>query len=82
VRPLYRVLLEEQARRSQAKQKLNLERSLDHLKQTAMQQACTTYGQLAKASGIEWSQARMQMNGASGHLTVSWISATPAACRR
>ena len=66
--PLYCELLEERARRGQAKRKLNLERSLEHLKQAAIQQACTTYGQLAKASGVEWSQARVQMNGNGGHL--------------
>ena len=67
-RPLYHQLLEERARRSQAKHTLNLERSLGHLKQAAVRQICTTYGDLAIASGVEWSQARHQMNGATGHL--------------
>ena len=67
-RPLYHQLLEERARRSQAKHKMNLERSLEHLKQAAIGQVCTTYGDLASASGVEWSQARHQMNGATGHL--------------
>lgn len=66
--PLFRELLEERARRDQPKQKLNFERSLDHLKQAAIRQECTTYGLLAEASGVKWSKARMQMNGASGHL--------------
>ena len=66
--PLYLQLLEERARRSQAKQKLSLELSLGHLKKAAIAQKCTTYGALAAASGVEWSQARHQMNGSHGHL--------------
>lgn len=66
--PLYAQLLEERARRSQAKQRLNFDRSLDHLKQAAVAQICTTYGALAAASGVDWSQARHQMNGPTGHL--------------
>ena len=66
--PLYHQLLEERVQRAQLKQKLNHERSLEHLKQAAIRQSCTTYGELAAASGVEWSQARHQMNGASGHL--------------
>jgi hypothetical protein len=65
---LYLALLEERVRRAQATQKMNFERSLDHLKQAAMEQRCTTYGALAGASGVEWSKARHQMNGANGHL--------------
>ena len=66
--PFYRELLEERARRMQAKQRLNLERSLEHLRQTAIQQICTSYGELARASGVEWAQARRQMSGSGGHL--------------
>lgn len=66
--PLYLQLLEERVSRAQAKQKLNFDRSLDHLKQTAIAQVCTTYGALAVASGIDWSQAHYQMNGSNGHL--------------
>ena len=66
--PLYRQLLEERARRAQFKQKLNLEKSLERLKDAARRGVCITYGDLAAASGVEWSQARHQMNGASGHL--------------
>jgi len=66
--PLYLALLEERARRAQSSQKLNFERSLDLLKQAAVEQQCTTYGALAAASGVEWSQARHQMNGTHGHL--------------
>ena len=66
--PFYRELLEERARRQQSKHKLNFETSLEHLKQAAINQTCTTYGALASASGVEWSQARHQMNGANGHL--------------
>jgi hypothetical protein len=68
--PFYHELLEEQARRAQAKQQLNLERSMEHLKQTAIQQVCTTYGDLAKASDVEWSKAHRQMNGPKGHLAL------------
>lgn len=67
-RPLYRQLLEERARRAQLTQKLNLEKSLDLLKDAARRGICITYGDLASASGIEWSQARHQMNGPRGHL--------------
>jgi hypothetical protein len=66
--PFYRELLEERARRAQTKQRLNLERSLAYLKQVAIEQRCTSYGELAKASGVEWAQARRQMSGWGGHL--------------
>lgn len=66
--PLYIRLLEERARRSQATQVLNIETSLAHLQRAAMEQRCTTYGALAMANNVEWSQARHQMNGANGHL--------------
>jgi len=66
--PLYHQLLEENARRAQAKQKLSLEKSMEHLKQTAIRQICTTYGDLAIASSVKWSQAHHQMNGSAGHL--------------
>ena len=66
--PFYRELLEERARRAQTNQKLNFERSIEHLKRIAINQTCTTYGDLARASGVEWSHARHQMNGPSGHL--------------
>lgn len=67
-KPLYRELLEERARRAQDGQMLNLERSLEHLKTAAIGQICTTYGDLAKASGVEWTKARQKMNGPRGHL--------------
>ena len=67
-RPLYLQLLEERVRRVQSSHKLNFDRSLDHLKRAAIDQTCTTYGALAEASGVEWSQARHQMNGVNGHL--------------
>lgn len=66
--PLYLALLEERARRAQQKQHLNLEASLKHLMQVAVEQTCTTYGALAQASNVEWSKARHQMNGVGGHL--------------
>jgi len=66
--PLYKQLLEERARRSQASQRLNPDRTLEHLKDAATRQVCTTYGNVAKASGVAWAQARRQMDGASGHL--------------
>jgi hypothetical protein len=66
--PLYPVLLEERARRAQSKQKLSLEKSMEELKAAARRGVCITYGDLAKAGGVEWSQARHQMNGANGHL--------------
>ena len=66
--PLYMRLLEERARRSQSKQVLIIEASLEHLRQAAIEQRCTTYGALANASNVDWSKARHQMNGTNGHL--------------
>ena len=66
--PIYLKLLEERVRRAQNKQKLDFDQSLAHLKAAAQKQKCTTYGDLAKASGVDWSQARHQMNGPNGHL--------------
>jgi hypothetical protein len=67
-RPQYLILLEERARRAQLTQKLSLEKSMEQLKAAARLGICITYGDLATASGVEWSQARHQMNGANGHL--------------
>lgn len=66
--PLYHQLLEERVRRAQAKHKLNFDTSLAHLSAAAVSQKCTSYGALAAASHVEWSQARHQMNGPNGHL--------------
>lgn len=66
--PSYHQLLEERVRRSQLKQLLDFDRSLDHLKQAAIDRVCTSYGALAAASGADWSKARHQMNGPNGHL--------------
>ncbi|MGG6898162.1 hypothetical protein [Rhizobium sp. BR 315] len=65
---LYFELLEELARRAQAKGGLYLEKSLSALKQAAIAGICISYGDLANASGVEWSKARQQMNGKNGHL--------------
>ncbi|MBZ9857895.1 hypothetical protein LB566_29360 [Mesorhizobium sp. CA13] len=66
--PLYLQLLEERARRSQGKGHLSIDKSLELLSQAAIEQRCVTYGDLAKASNVEWSQARHRMSGANGHL--------------
>ncbi len=66
--PKYPILLEERARRAQLHQKLILEKSMEQLKDAARGGVCITYGDLAKASGVDWSQARHQMNGSNGHL--------------
>jgi hypothetical protein len=66
--PFYHELLEERARRTQAKHVLNMERSLTRLEEAAADGVCVSYGDLAKASGVEWSRARHQMNGPQGHL--------------
>lgn len=66
--PLFLALLAERARRGQKAGHLDIERSLDLLKQAAREQRCVTYGDLAKASNVEWKQARHKMNGANGHL--------------
>ena len=67
-RPSYRELLEERGRRSDGKEVLKLDASLEHLKQTAIRQGSTSYGELAAASGVPWSKARQRMNGSGGHL--------------
>lgn len=67
-RPFYRELLEERARRAQAKHGLDIERSLAALKEAAIGQVCVTYGDVAAANGVSWSKARRQMSGAGGHL--------------
>lgn len=65
-RPLYHALLEERARR--AKGSLSIETSLRHLTEAARSGRFTTYGELARASGMEWKPARHLMNGPKGHL--------------
>jgi hypothetical protein len=67
-RPLYGELLEERGRRSDARQHLKLEPSIELLKEAAIAQRCTTYGAIAAASGVPWSKARQKMNGPGGHL--------------
>lgn len=66
--PIYPLLLEERARRAQAKSLLDFNKSLAVLREAAVTQICVSYGQIAEASGVEWSKARHQMNGAKGHL--------------
>lgn len=66
--PLYAALLKERVRRAQSTHKMSFKSSLDHLKDAAIGQRCTTYGALAAASGVDWSKARHQMNGSDGHL--------------
>jgi hypothetical protein len=66
--PLYRELLDERARREESKSRLSVDRSLQILQEAARLGQCTSYGDLAKASGVEWSKARLRMNGAGGHL--------------
>jgi len=66
--PLYLALLEERARRSQREGHLDVNKSLGLLTQAAKEQRYVTYGDLAKASNVEWSQARHRMNGTNGHL--------------
>jgi hypothetical protein len=67
-RPIYPLLLEERARRAAAKSLLDFNKSLELLREAAVRQTCVSYGQIAEASGVEWSKARHQMNGARGHL--------------
>lgn len=66
--PRYALLLEARAKLSQEGKLLSIERSMDHLREKAIEGVCTSYGKLAAASGIEWSRARTQMNGTRGHL--------------
>ena len=62
----YKALLEERARRNSTG--LNADKSLLHLIETARQTKFTTYGDVAKASGVSWNVARHAMNGEGGHL--------------
>lgn len=64
--PLYRKLLERQAELSG--KGLKVDQSIAHLMEAARSGKFTTYGNLAAASEIPWSQARYAMNGAGGHL--------------
>ncbi len=66
--PDYALLVAERTKRRQNKQKLSFEKSLAHLKSCAIEGRFTSYGELAKASDVDWSQARHQMNGPKGHL--------------
>lgn len=61
-------VLEERARRGQEKSRLSIDSSLDLLRAAAIAERCVTYGDLAKASGVPWSQARQRLNGKNGHL--------------
>lgn len=67
-RPIYPLLLEERARRTQTKNNLNFDQSIALLSNAAVNQVCVSYGQVAEASGVEWRLARHQMNGPYGHL--------------
>lgn len=67
-RPLYAKALEERARRSQARSRLDFKKSLHLLRSAAVEQRCVSYGDLASASGVPWNLARHQMNGSGGHL--------------
>lgn len=67
-RPLYPALLEERARRSQARSSLSFDKSMDLLRRAAMERRCVSYGDLADASDVPWREARHKMNGARGHL--------------
>lgn len=66
--PLYFELLEERVKRGQGRTNLSTDRSLNLLRNAAKEQRCVTYGDLAKESGVAWSQARHKMNGLHGHL--------------
>lgn len=67
-KPLYQELLEERARRGEKRTSLRIDRSLEALMSAAQKGTCISYGDLAKASGVEWSKARHRMNGSGGHL--------------
>jgi hypothetical protein len=64
--PLYRALLEERVKRKS--KVLSIDQSINHLKDTARAGKFTTYGDLAKASGVSWKKARHLMNNSGGHL--------------
>lgn len=66
--PFYTDLISERADRAQKKSLLSFEKSLELLKQAAVEQRCVSYGQLAEASGATWTKVRRQMSGAGGHL--------------
>jgi hypothetical protein len=64
--PFYKKLLEERAKRQS--RGLKSEVSLRHLIESAQAERYTTYGDLARASGVPWNLARHAMNGPHGHL--------------
>jgi hypothetical protein len=64
--PQCQLLFEERARRQS--KLLSIEKSLQHLVETARVAKFTTYGALANASGVSWDRARYVMNGPRRHL--------------
>lgn len=66
--PFFRQLLEERARRGKVKHALDVEVSLNLLRQAAIEQRCVSYGEVAAANSVDWNKARHRMNGANGHL--------------
>ena len=63
---LYRALIEERNRRHG--HGLTIEKSLAALIASAKRREFISYGELAEANGVSWTQARHRMNGKHGHL--------------
>ena len=63
-----------------AERRLSLDGSLELLTQAAKEQRYVTYGDLGKASGIDWSKARHKMNARTDILIACSTCATPAVC--
>ena len=64
--PLYRALVEERARRFG--DVLRPDVSIQHLVEAAKDGRFTTYGAMADANGVTWSEAYRPMSGKGGHL--------------
>lgn len=64
--PFYRLILQERAKRQSMSLKIDV--SLRHLIASARAERFTTYGELANANGVPWSQARVHMRGSRNHL--------------
>ena len=63
---LYQALIEERNRRHG--HGLTIEKSVAALTAAAKRREFISYGELAEANGVPWTQARHRMNGKHGHL--------------
>jgi hypothetical protein len=64
--PFYKQILEERSKRQSNRLKIDV--SLQHLIETARAEGFTTYGDIARANDVPWTQARPYMRGPHNHL--------------